>query len=270
MIMQRYIYFVAAVLLAGLNSCEKVIDIDLKNVEKKYVIEGFITDEPGTAQVLISKTKDFSDNNDFNGVTDAVVTISDDAGNTAILNEMSAGLYNTSAINGEAGKTYTLTITINGETFTATSTMPQKVNMDTLYLTDDFLFGETRTNANIEYQDPPGKGQSYRFIQYVNGVKSKSVFIENDNYNDGNIPIVKLRSGGDPDDEDEIKSGDVIKVEMLCIDENVYDYWYGFVVGGATGNSNTASPANPRSNISGAVLGYFSAHTIQSKTVTVP
>ncbi|MBW7892063.1 MAG: DUF4249 family protein, partial [Chitinophagaceae bacterium] len=66
-----------------------------------------------------------------------------------------------------------------------------------------------------------------------------------------------------PDDEKNIKSGDLVKVEMQSISSTVYDYWYSLIQG-ASGNSSSASPANPISNIEGGALGYFSAHQIQS------
>ncbi|HKZ66576.1 MAG TPA: hypothetical protein VJ111_09490, partial [Chitinophagaceae bacterium] len=69
--------------------------------------------------------------------------------------------------------------------------------------------------------------------------------------------------------DEDIKSGDTVKLDMLCIDPAVYKYWYS-VNQSATGNSQSASPANPVSNISGGALGYFSAHTIQTKTLLVP
>ncbi len=56
---------------------------------------------------------------------------------------------------------------------------------------------------------------------------------------------------------------------MMCIDAAVYKYWYSFLTGGASGDSNSASPANPVTNIKGGALGYFSAHTLQTKTVVV-
>lgn len=263
--------FILLICLAALcnSACEKVIDIDLDKVEKKYVIEGWLTDQVGDARVSISRTKDFSDNNNIDAISGATVTVTDNDGQTIDFSETAAGIYTAPALSGISGKTYTLSVKINDQTYTATSTMPAKINMDTLYITEDYLFGELRKNANVEYQDPPGKGQHYRFIRYINGVKSKGIYIENDDYNDGNRPIVKLRSRGG-DDEEEIKSGDIVKVEMLCIDEAVHDYWYSFLVSGATGDNNTASPANPQSNISGGILGYFSAQTLQSKTVTVP
>lgn len=257
------------VIAVAFTSCEKVIDIDLNDVEKKYVIEGVLTDADGSAVVQISQTKNFSDDNQFVGITGATVTIADGEGNTTILNETATGIYGSGSLTGESGKTYTLTVDLDGTTFKAAATMPAKVNLDSLYVIEEYFFGEVRKTANVQYQDPAGLGQSYRFVQYVNGKKENRIYIRNDDYTDGNESTVKLFSPGD-DEDDELKPGDLIRVDMLCIDEPVYKYWYSFLTGGAEGGSNNASPANPVSNISGGALGYFSAHTVQTKTVKVP
>ena len=70
----------ALLLIIFFSSCEKVIDVKVNDADKKYVIEGEITDQQGGCQVLISQTKSFSDNNDFAGISGAKVTIADDAG----------------------------------------------------------------------------------------------------------------------------------------------------------------------------------------------
>ncbi len=269
MMRNRFYYslFAAASLL--LASCEKVIDIKLNDAEKKYVIEGVLTDEAGSAAVVITQTKNFADDNQFAGITGATVTITDSDGNSTALSETSAGVYQSSGLTGVTGKTYSLTVEIGTNIFTASSAMPSKVNMDTLYVSEDLMFGEVRKLANIDFLDPEGLGQSYRFVQYVNGVKRTGTFIRNDDYTDGNKTSVRLFSDEDIDDDKKIKTGDIIKVDMLCIDKDVYKYWNSFGTGGATGSSNTSSPANPVTNITGGALGYFSAHTVQSKTVVV-
>lgn len=267
--MWRKIYLnLLPVIAVALASCEKVIDIDLNDAEKKYVIEGVLTDEAGSARVLISQTKNFSDDNQFAGVADAVVTITDNEGNISALQETSAGVYQSETLTGENGKSYTLLAEVNGNTFTASAVMPAKVNMDSLYITEEYLFGEIRKTVNVQYQDPPGIGQSYRFVEYVNGARKKGIFIRNDDYTDGNLSLVQIWSPGD-DEDDKIQSGDAIEVQMLCIDPFVYKYWYSFLSGGASGDGNPASPANPVSNIRGGALGYFSAHTLQTETVVV-
>ena len=263
------IYFLLFMVII-FSSCEKVIDLPLDAAAKKYVIEGTITDKQGGCRVLISQTKDFNEDNSVEGISGAAVSITD-GNNTMLLPEISPGIYADSLVKGTQGKTYTMHVNINGTSFESSSRMPFKVNMDSLYVTDDFLFGEIRKTPNVEFRDPPGTGNNYRFILYVNGAKRTNIYISNDSYSDGNFSSVKLFFFGDDDDEDDkkIKSGDKIGVDMLCISPDVYKYWYSLDAG-ATGNNNSASPANPVSNISGGALGYFSAHTIQSGFADVP
>lgn len=256
---------------AGFISCEKVIDVDTKDAEKKYVVEAVVTDQPGKSVVKLSTTKNLSETNEFPGIGGATITINDNAGNNYVFQETTSGIYTNPTFIGAIGKTYLLEVKVNGEIFTARSTMPQKIDLDTLYVTDELLFGETRKLANISYQDPPGKGNCYRYIQYINGNKSSFIFTNNDDYVDGKYIETKLWYIVEDDDDEEkkIKSGDTLTVDMLCIDQPVYKYWYS-VFQSATGNSQSASPANPVTNITGGALGYFSAHTFQSLTVQVP
>lgn len=263
--------FTGFLMIVFFSSCQKVIDVDIKNAEKKYVVEGIVTDEPGTSKVFLSTTKNVAEDNSFPGISGAVVTITDNAGNHTVFTETTAGVYTDTAFTGSVGKTYSLQVEVDGEAFTALSMMPQKVNLDTVFISNEILFGETRKLVNIAYQDPAGKGQCYRYVQYINGKKSKPIFVNNDDYSDGKYVESKLWYLVDEDEneDEEIKSGDTIRIDMLCIAPAVYKYWYS-VFQSATGNSQSASPANPVSNISGGALGYFSAHTVQTKTLVVP
>ena len=197
--------------------------------------------------------------------------VTDEIGNRTTFTETTTGKYTAPSFTGVAGKTYSLEVKLNGQTFTAKSTMPQKINLDTLFISDEILFGETRKLVNISYQDPPGKGNCYRYVQYINDKKSKPIFTNNDDYIDGKYVETKLWYLVDEDEnpQEEIKTGNTVKVDLLCIDQAVYKYWYS-VFQSATGNSQSASPANPVTNISGGALGYFSAHTTQTKSVVVP
>jgi hypothetical protein len=267
----KYIIIIAASFLIFLSSCEKVIDINLDKVEKKYVIEAIVTDQPGTSKVSITQTKDFNENNSFPGVTGATVSISESGGPTYILTETSAGEYEATGLMGNSGKTYSLNVTISGKSFTATCKMPPAVNLDTIYVTDELLFTETRKIVNAVFQDPVGLGNSYRFIQYVNGFQENQILIRNDDYSDGRRIDNKLFYFSDSDNKDStiIHSGDEVTIDMLCIDPAIYKYWFS-LDRSSTGGSGQATPANPVTNIQGGALGYFSAHTLQTKTMIVP
>lgn len=257
-------------LLFILSSCEKVIELDLNEAEKKYVIEAVITDQPGTAKVLITQTKNFDDDNNFPGISGATVTIAENGGAITSLTETSPGVYEAAGLAGSPGKTYQLTVNIGGNTFTASSTMLQKVNLDSVYVTDEFLFTDTRKIANVDYQDPAGRGNSYRFIQYINNKKEDEIFVQNDDYTDSRNVNSKLFFFPEDDDTaSHIKSGDTLRIEMLCIDQPIYTYWFS-LIRSATGSDGQATPSNPVTNMQGGALGYFSAHTFQRKEIVVP
>jgi hypothetical protein len=252
-----------------LSSCEKVIHLDLNTAEKKYVIEATVTDQTGTAQVLLSQTKNFDDNNQFVGVSGAVITVKEEGGLLTTFTETSPGHYEAPGLAGSSGKSYDLNVTVAGNVFTATSTMPAKVNMDSIYTTDEFIFTDTRKIVNVVFQDPPGRGNNYRFIQYVNSLKEKQLFVENDDYTDGRLNITKLYYF--PDDNSDstiIHADDSLRIDMLCIDPKVYEYWYS-LERNTNGDNNNVTPANPVSNIQGGALGYFSAHTLQTRRMKV-
>lgn len=265
----QYATITAAVLIVCmLSSCEKVIDLDLSGVEKKYVVEAYITDQAGTAKVMVSKTSNFDDNNNFPGISDAIVTITETGGATTTLIEGNTGVYEAPALTGTSGKTYTLTVKTGTETFTAVSTMPQKINLDTIYITNELIFSDFRKIVNTEFSDPAGRGNNYRFIQYINGRKENQVLIQNDEYTDGKKITNRLFYFSD-DDKDYIKSGDEVKIDMLCIDAATYKYWFS-LDRSATGGNNQATPSNPVSNMQGGALGYFSAQTLQTKSMIAP
>ena len=252
---------------AMLFSCTKVINVKINDSSKKYVIEGVITDRAGDCQVKISQTKNFSESNTFPGISGATVTITDNSGATTTLSEAAQGTYIAPSLAGISGKTYSLRIQVAGQTFTATSTLPPKVSLDTLYMTRDNVFGSFFYLANIAIKDPAGPGNCYQCIESVNGKRLKQIFVTNDDYFDNNVIVSKLYLDPSVDDIT-IKAGDIISMDAMCIDPLIYKYWFSLQQG-ATGANQSAAPANPVTNISGGSLGYFSAQTIQTRTVVV-
>ena len=261
----KTIFFFSALLL--FYSCEKVIDIKVKDSDVKYVIEGIITTGPG-CKVYITRTKPFNEDNDFSNVSGATVKVKDNI-IEHVLTESAPGVYETPLINGTPGHLYQLAVTINNQVFTAACTMPQSVVMDTLYISPG-PFGQFKF-ATVSFKDPAGVNNGYRFVQYKNAVKDPMIFWENDEFTDGQESVVQLDTGVDEkDDPRAINSGDEVTIEMHSLDDVIYKYWYSLRSGGGDGTSNTAAPANPVTNITGGALGYFSAHTVDRKVVIAP
>src|SRR5689334_13976131 len=123
------------VIVASLYSCQKVIDLKLHDADIKYVVEGIITNEPGVCKVTLTQSKPFYENNVFPGVSGATVTVKDNDVEYS-LPETQTGIYETNLINGTPGHVYQLSVTINNYVFTASSTMPSPVLLDTLYISN--------------------------------------------------------------------------------------------------------------------------------------
>lgn len=243
-----------------LISCTKVISVNLNNANPNLVIEGIVSDAPGPYQVQITQTVNFSDPNIFPAITGATVKITDSTlGITDSLSESLPGIYVThKLLQGLTGHTYQLYVLSNGQTYTASSTMPAKVNLDSVTFYSTNIFGTKSTSAIANFQDPAGIPNYYTFTEYVNGQAIDQTFNFSDRLSDGKYIRRQLFN-----DSSYINPGDQVSIEMHCVDNQVWQYFN--TLGQAKGNNSQAiSPANPLSNITNNALGYFSAQTTQS------
>jgi hypothetical protein len=247
-----------------LYACKKTVTLPLKTAASQIVIQGEVTDSAGPYTVTLNKSVGFYADNTFPGISGASVKISDDQGVTDSLTETSPGVYSTHTLRGKTGNTYTLSVFAQNTNYTAVSTMPAHVPLDSVTIMHESGFGSGQINAVANFQDPPGKKNYYQFIQYINGqLYTKNIFIFDDRLSDGRYIQNTLSM-----DSAYVNAGDQIEVKMYCIDANVYSYFNQLDQSSGSGGFNaSASPANPASNISNGAYGYFSAHTTQSKKV---
>jgi hypothetical protein len=247
-------------------SCKKVIQVDLNSAAPQIVIEGEVTNMLPPYSVKITRTVNFDAANNFPAVSGATVQITDsNAAQTYMLPELAPGVYVTSAFAGLPGHTYLLSVTMGGRSYTASSTMPAPIPLDSISFVDNFdLKNKRAINAVANFQDPSGLGNDYRFVETVNGVQLPDIFVFEDRLSDGKYIRQTLYN-----DTSTLHANDALKVDMYCVDKSVYDYFFSLFQ--VTGNSGfqSASPANPNTNLSNGALGYFSAHTVSSKNITV-
>ena len=255
-------------LIAGLtamcsfSACEDIIDVELNSVEPELVIEGTIR-MGSAAEVLITKTKDFDDTNEYAPITNAVVTISDHEGNTETLVCNAEGRYVATTILGAERTTYNLSVTYEEVEYTATSYMPPRVKIDSLTVWKMPIMDYAC--PQVHFMDPQGtENQYYRYVLYINHEKPllkdrlEDRLISTE-FSDGikiSHPIF-IRYVNDGRDDDPIVQGDVVTVEMQCIDKGVYKYF-------DTLYNIDEGLANPTSNIKGGALGYFGAYSYTS------
>lgn len=244
-------------------SCQEVIDIDLNEAGPVLVVEGNYSDQPGPHQVSLTRSLNFDEPNSFPAVTGAVVTLSDQSGNTQTLSETQPGIYQISSP-GTPGSTYTLNIKENEEEYSTTCYMPPPVSIDTV-LTDSITFGpSSNVFMRVKFTDPQGAKNFYRIIEIINGDTLETINLTLDRYNDGQQITADIFSDMNP----ALNYGDTVTMILQTIDEPVFTYLRDLVEVINRG-SQAASPANPKSNINGKALGYFSAHSERTMTVIV-
>jgi len=260
------LYFAIGCLLLLASSCTKVIDLKLGNVSGRLVIEGNVTNAAGPQVIKLSTNVPFTNTNTYPPVTGATVTVTDQAGNSFSFTEGPSGTYSNSVLTGIPGNTYTMTVITGGVTYTAVSTMPPLIPLDSLTAENQPASSgsKPKKQVSVYYRDPAGVANQYRFVEYVNGVQVKDVFTDNDQFNDG----LKVKEILQEDDID-IYSGNTVKVEMQCIDHPIYIYWLSLLQQEDNGPGGAATPSDPPTNIVPASLGYFSAHTTQTQTIVV-
>lgn len=259
-IKNRVIVFISSGLL--FSGCEKIIDLKLDNANPVVVIDGGINDQNENQEVKISRTYNFTEANRFNGVSGAVVVLTRPNGSTVNYAEVSPGIYQTVKMRGVAGSKYTLNVTLEGKTYTASATMPGRVTLDSLTFKQFDFFGKKNTYVAVNYNDPPGVENQYRYILKVKG-KIEEDRVNEDRFNNGNkvsdVIFYEI---------DDLVAGETIEVEFQTIDRNVYRYFYSLGQNNGGGGPPVA-PANPVSNFNNGALGVFNAHTSSKRSIMI-
>src|ERR1700712_1153089 len=262
------IKYLAAVLMIAIiaTSCKKVIDVKVANDADQLVIEGGISNEPGPQYVRISRSVPFTSSNTYPPVTGATVTLNNNNGRITPFPEGPEGYYAINPALGTMGRTYTLSVEVDGKTYKANSTMPNLVVLDSI-ASRGVILGGGNTNKRlitVYFQDPAKIPNQYRFVEYVNRVQVNAIFAFDDEFIDGKYVNLDLQQN-----DIDILPKDTVTVEMQCIDSPIKTYWFSLAQQGANNPGGAITPANPPTNFTPATLGYFSAHTTQSITLIV-
>jgi hypothetical protein len=255
----------SAFLILSFTSCEKEVILDLEESNKKYVIEGIITNDSNIQTIKINTSVGFYDSNNYPPVSNALVKVIENGNITRTFTETNLGIYQASNFIGIPGRSYTLSITIEGVNYSTTSTMPETVPFTEIVFKKN-TFNPPGQEVNYEvtpvFIDPAGIKNFYRFNLFLEGVKDKFFVTLNDDLINGQTNSFSLRSS---DDHNDILLGSNVTIEMIGIDQNVYNYFY--VLEQNADSQNT--PNNPKSNIGNEVLGYFSAQNKQIQSIRI-
>ena len=267
-------YLIYSVLTALIFiSCEKVIDLDLKDAKPQIVVEAQVNNGVGNNYVALSKSGSFYESNNFEMVKDAVVEVIDENGNSFILNEFKDGLYQNPILNGNELESYKLNISTRGQTITSSSQMPQLVKLDSLTFSitegRDITIpgpgggggggGKDSYKIYCHFEDPVNINNFYKFKITNQTQDYSTMFILNDDMFEGKPTRIPIRGVT-------ASQGDTVYVELFSIDRANYEY-YKLLEANDMG-AFTTSIGNPVSNVEGTdVIGVFGANAIDIDTL---
>lgn len=256
--------FSAVVIALGLlPGCEKVIDLELRGSDKRLVIESQLNTE-GLCYAKLSRVNNYDESNVFPQISGAIVILSDDAGNEFLLPETEPGLYAIDSFPAVPGRTYTLSVNVEGEIYTSSSTLPLPVNIDSLSIQKELFFVDTDLVTVCHFVDPAEVVNYYRYVYTLNSITDNDYLIESDELFNGQAVSAQLLNFGlEPD------PGDTIRIDLWGFDRAAFDYFNTLetAIDGASGQQ--AAPANPISRFSNGAMGYFCAYTISRASIVV-
>ncbi len=257
-----------------INSCEKVIDIDLNEAEPRLVVEGAVTLNSGPYAVKLSTSGDFYTGEGIAPVTDAVVNISGSGGQQETLMNIGNGIYVTHYIAAVPFTGYTLTINYNGQTYTATDTLPGQVNIKEVSYDLSELGGggnnqedeyENRYDFFCRFQDPSEPGNHYmlqikRNGEEIAGMRGMYYMLSDENVNGQmvNYPLFGIGAN----------VNDTITIELSAVGAATYDYFRTLNDALSQGGMGS-TPYNPVTNLSNNALGYFGTFTYDSRIIVI-
>ena len=252
------------------SSCQKVINVDLNAADPQFVIEANLYEGSHDFKVRITKTTSyFSSGGTIPVVNNASVTLTDNSGTPKSLLATGDGWYELANYTAINNTTYKLTVLVDGKTFTADSYLPVSPTIDSLTY-KEFSGGFGGGNFDpylmtLHFQDSATVNNFHRIIVTKNDSLQNEPFdlyLLDDKIRDGqyiNAPIFSAFCD----------IGDSMDVELLSMDEYVYDYYVtlGDILTGDANNS--AAPANPNTNFSNGALGYFGAFSSKKKSIRI-
>ncbi|RMG82873.1 MAG: DUF4249 family protein [Bacteroidetes bacterium] len=259
----RKVWFVFGALLIGLSACLSPLDLN-EVFQERVIIEGVIL-ENQPARVRVSKSVSKTGENHFPLIGDARILLRTDN-----LEEQLAyqgnGIYESSNIMGEAGKTYSINVQVGKELYEASTTLPvQTVWMDSIGFKDALRFDSSGFVPQLDVfvfpKNEPSPNDFGFFSLEVDSLpySQKNVFFQNPA--PAQCPYFWSVQN--------IKKGTPLTVILYQTDQPVADYFKslkGFTEQLTLVGFSVAPPENVPGNFDNDALGFFGA--FQTDTLT--
>jgi hypothetical protein len=266
------IVFIGLILISG---CEKVVDIDLNTMEPKLVIDATIKWQKGTVgniqTIKLSKTNSYYDPQ-IPTVSGATIFITDASNNVFNFVESNvAGNYVCSNFTPVLNRNYTLTVNVNGSTYTATETLKPVPQIDRIEQINNVGFTGESTEIKTYYTDN-GTTQDYYLFKFKPSFTVIPIYFAQEDISfQGNQIFGLFRS-------EKLKQGQNFEVTLSGISRQYYNYMRILI--SISGNNSGGSPfQSPSATVRGNIinttneanypLGYFSLSEQDSRNYIV-
>ncbi len=162
-------------LIAVIFGCETTVSPDLDTAEEIIVVDAWINQKMERQEIRITRSQPYFEHSEPTKIADATVTVEDLT--TGLAYDFREGLTSYfwdpgDVPLGEVGHQYRLTVTVEGETFAAYSTLGRVPPIDSIkfqYNPDDIVVPEAYYTAEFVATDPMGVGDTYWIKAWKNG-----------------------------------------------------------------------------------------------------
>ena len=258
-----YKILTASVSFLLLLSCEKEIKLDLDESAQKIVIEAMLHDSLGDNLVIVSTTKAYTSANPIEYLSNLQIQINDNNGNIVTLTETDPGHYTNATLKGEYNTNYTLNVIVDGVTYSASSFLPNLVEIDSLV--QEKVPDISQEDPDIpeylircHFTDPATIANYYHIKPFLEGVQEDGFVVFGDDYFDGINTYIPLF-------ESSYIAGDSINVELLSTAEFNFTYFNALRL-----SQEGQVPGNPISNFtSEKIVGYFTASAKSKMSIII-
>ncbi len=259
----KKILFPFLILLIGLCcSCEEVVDLKLDTAAPRLVIEASIVwakGSTGNAQkIKLTTTTGYYDT-ETPVVTGAKISITNSSNTVFNFVEIpNTGEYSCTNFVPEIGKTYTLTIINNGETYTGSEIFQSLAPITRVEQNNEGGITGKDIEVKAYFNDPANEDNYYLFSYQYSNEATISYRAEEDKFFQGNEFFSRSQN-------DELKAGDTIELSHMGISKEYYNYMNILIgiVGSNSGGPFQTPAATVRGNIKNISnpknypLGYF-------------
>lgn len=222
-------------------ACTREPLLDTVAYEPKLVIDGWI-EQGSFPRVILTSSKSYYSSIDSTTIRDLVettakVTVSD-GHNSEILTlkrdetYFPPFIYEGTEIKGEVGKSYTLTVELRGEQYTATTTIPNPAVLEQLWY-EEVSGKEGRGYIYGRFTDDPDTENHYRIFTQRRGVDKRFIPVYlsavGDQFFNGKSFTFSILRGPESftDIEDDLffTEGDTVRIKFCTMDKAHFDFW---------------------------------------------